>query len=93
MGKNANNTKPVLYFFDFPGEALDRQGVASALQSFESAIMLIANNRWPSVIPLLWNACEALLKEKYHGRESTAFDLQMRFEKEKKLAYSAVRLD
>ena len=40
-------------------------GVLSALQAFETALMLVALNRWPSVIPLAWSGCESLLRSKY----------------------------
>ncbi len=53
-----------LLFVAHPKEE-PQPGVLSALQAFESALMLVALNRWPSVIPLTWSGCESLLRSKY----------------------------
>ena len=36
--------------------------VLSSLQTFETSLLLAAEGRWPSVIPLLFSACESLLR-------------------------------
>jgi hypothetical protein len=48
-----------------PPKEEPQPGVLSALQAFETALMLVALNRWPSVIPLAWSGCESLLRSKY----------------------------
>lgn len=75
--------KPDLYFFQFPDDALKDDGVASALQSFETAVMLIGFGRWPSIIPLLWGSCEALLRVKYpQSKTDKIVDIQNRLHSE-----------
>lgn len=51
-------------FMNFPSEYLE-EGVASALQSFETAIYCIALRRWPATVELLWQANELLLRHLY----------------------------
>lgn len=56
-------------FLEFPRDLLDAEGVASALQSFETAIYCIALRRWPATVELVWQASELLLRHLYkqHG--------------------------
>lgn len=70
---------PVCVFFQVPKESLEKEGVASALQSFETAVMLMAYDRWPSIAPLIWGACEALLRVKYRGNNEDIWIIQDRF--------------
>ena len=52
-------------FIDFPRDLLEAEGVASALQSFETAIYCIALRRWPATVELVWQASELLLRHLY----------------------------
>ena len=67
MSKNNGNKQlPILYFFDdFPEDYLGRDGIPAALQSAETAILLIAMGRWPAITGLIWQACELFLRAKY----------------------------
>lgn len=70
---------PVLFFFQYPQEITEKEGIASALQSFETCFMLIAYQRWPSVIPLIWGSCEGLLRLKYPDDRAESYRLQDQF--------------
>ena len=84
--KEIDRQKPQFFFFQYPEEALKKEGIASALQSFETTIMLIAYGRWPSIIPLMWGACEALLRVKYTNKNHDAITIQNKFKSDSKLS-------
>ena len=77
--KNTGSQKPLLYFFQVADDKLSSEGVVSALQSFETAVMLIGYARWPSIIPLIWSACEALLRKKYPKSGEDIYKLQANY--------------
>ena len=52
-------------FIDFPTSFLELEGIASALQSFETAIYCIALRRWPATVELVWQSSELLLRHLY----------------------------
>jgi hypothetical protein len=78
--------KPLCFFFQCSDDVLNKEGVASALQSFETAIMLIAYERWPSIVPLIWGACEALLRVKYPNSDEKIHIIQEKFKLEKNIS-------
>ena len=57
-------------FVGFPRHFLEEEGVASALQSFETAVYCIALRRWPATVELVWQASELLLRHLYKHAES-----------------------
>ena len=63
-------------FIDFPRDLLEAEGIASALQSFETAIYCIALRRWPATVELVWQASELLLRHLYkqNGRNWSSID-------------------
>ena len=63
-----------LVLLNFPSGL--QTGALSGLQSFETALMLISLGRWPSVIPLVWSACESLLRSKYKDNDTEVWRLQ-----------------
>ena len=63
-------------FIGFPRDFLEAEGVASALQSFETAIYCIALRRWPASVELVWQAIELLLSHLYKeaGKNLSSID-------------------
>lgn len=60
--KDLNNLPTLTYFYAVDREDLKNEALASSLQSIETALILIAMDKWPTVITLLWEASEKLLK-------------------------------
>jgi len=77
-----SSQEPQFILFWPPAEYRHREGIAAAYQSLESAMMLLMLYRWPSVIPLIWSACETLLREHYNDHSALSQDLQVRFKNE-----------
>ncbi len=62
----SNYQKPNLYVLNnVPDKFLRKEEVASALQSFETSLFLISENSWATVIILLKESCEKLLRVLY----------------------------
>lgn len=67
---------PKLVFFNSVEEKLLRQeNIASSLQSIETGLFLIGTNRWPTVLSLLFEATENLIKHDLKPKKGTAFKL------------------
>ena len=61
MERQQKLDQPVLIFFrDIPEKYFKKPELASSLQSIETALLLIGNNRWPNTLTLLWEATEKL---------------------------------
>jgi hypothetical protein len=67
MTSEINSLPALTLFRGFPKEFLSISNVASALQSFETAIYCIALRRWPATVGLVWQASELLLQHLYKG--------------------------
>lgn len=55
-------TPRLVLFPKLPAEYLRKPEVASAFQSFETSLVLISEGRWTTVLPLIWESCEKLLR-------------------------------
>ena len=56
---NENN---LIFFNKFPSKYLGAEELVSALQSLESALVLIAHGRYPNVVPLMIECIEKMLR-------------------------------
>jgi len=65
MTTDKNKQIELNLFIGFPRKYLESEGVASALQSFETAIYCVALRRWPATVELVWQASELLLRHMY----------------------------
>ena len=66
MSDQNKEGRPFLILFTgMPDEFLMKDGVASALQSFETSLYLVVAGRFPTVLSLIWEACEKLLRVNY----------------------------
>jgi hypothetical protein len=72
-------SKPIFFLFSPDDFAIKNPAVISAIQSFESALNLIAIGNWTSVLLLIWNSCETLLQAKYPEKSLRAEELQKIF--------------
>lgn len=67
MREELKNLPDLKLFLGFPEKFSSISNVASALQSFETAIYCIALGRWPATVGLVWQANELLLQHLYKG--------------------------
>lgn len=82
MPKTKDQLPALTFFVDFPEKQLKIPGVASALQSIESTFRIAGLERWPTMILLLWQSCELLLRANLGIRTDEnieAIEMQKRF--------------
>lgn len=87
MKRQQKLDQPMLIFFrDIEEKNFKKPELASSLQSIETALLLIGNNRWPNTLTLLWEATEKLLKIHLRSPNLLGVELQEKYFKQENIS-------